>query len=85
MNAKCGEYWESLGRRHNLPLGESYMIQARRRQRHAPVQRLKFGLEAPVSPASLGVNRSGSSAHYQPYQERSRQAQAQQPKDQESD
>ncbi|MDQ7731329.1 methyltransferase domain-containing protein [Halomonas sp. SpR1] len=68
MNAKCGEYWESLGRRHNLPLGESYMIQARRQQRQAPVQRLKFGLKAPASPASLGVTRSGTSAHYQPYQ-----------------
>ncbi|CAO1664556.1 Methyltransferase type 11 domain-containing protein [Halomonas sp. NYA30] len=68
MNAKCGEYWESLGRRHNLPLGESYMIQARRQQRQAPVQRLRFGLKAPASPASLGVTRSGSSAHYQAYQ-----------------
>ncbi|OAL60908.1 MULTISPECIES: methyltransferase domain-containing protein [unclassified Halomonas] len=68
MNAKCGEYWESLGRRHNLPLGESYMIQARRQQRQAPVERLKFGLKAPVSPASLGVTRSGTSAHCQPYQ-----------------
>ncbi|MGO1888460.1 MAG: class I SAM-dependent methyltransferase [Halomonadaceae bacterium] len=74
MNAKCGEYWESLGRRHNLPLGESYMIQARRRQRHAPIQRLKFGLETPASPASLGVTRSGSSAHYQSYSEHPAQA-----------
>lgn len=64
-NAKCGEYWESLGRRHNLPLGESYMIQAHRRQRQAPVQRLKFGMKVPASPASLGVTRSGSSAHLQ--------------------
>lgn len=69
-SAACSEYWESLGRRHNLPLGESYMIQARRRQRQAPVQRLKFGLKAPVSPASLGVTRSGSSARYPQYQER---------------
>ncbi len=84
-DAKCGEYWESLGRRHNLPLGESYMIQARRRQRHAPVQRLKFGLKAPASPATLGVTRSGSSAHYQPCQELPVNAQTQQPKDQESD
>ena len=71
MNAKCGEYWESLGRRHNLPLGESYMIQARRRQRQAPVERLKFGLKAPASPASLGVTRSGSSANYQANPDRS--------------
>jgi SAM-dependent methyltransferase len=67
-NAKCGEYWETLGRRHNLPLGESYMIQARRRQRQAPLKRLKFDMKAPASPASLGVTRSGSSIQYQPYQ-----------------
>lgn len=73
-SAKCGEYWESLGRRHNFPLGESYMIQARRRQRHAPVQRMKFGLSAPASPASLGVTRSGSSAHYEPAQKQPIQA-----------
>ncbi|MDN7132358.1 methyltransferase domain-containing protein [Halomonas sp. MC140] len=69
INAKCGEYWESLGRRHNLPLGESYMILARRKQRQAPVQRLKFGLKAPASPASLGATRTSSSAHVQLYQE----------------
>ena len=78
MNAKCGEYWESLGRRHNLPLGESYMIQARRQQRQAPVQRLKFGLKAPASPASLGVTRSGSSAHYQAHPTRTPQAKTRQ-------
>jgi len=83
MNAKCGEYWETLGRRHNLPLGESYMILARRRQRQAPVQRLKFGLNAPGSPASLGVTRSGSSAHYESHLEHP--AQAHLKKDQEID
>lgn len=91
-SAKCGEYWESLGRRHNVPLGESYMIQARRRQRHAPVQRLKFGLKVPASPAALGVTRSGSSAHFQsnpppldpPQQAKSHQARSQQARSQQA-
>ncbi|TVP51467.1 MAG: methyltransferase domain-containing protein [Halomonas sp.] len=82
-NAKCAEYWESLGRRHNVPLGESYMIQARRRQRQAPVQRLKFGLSAPASPASLGVTRSGSSSQSRPRLEHSVKAHCK--KDQEID
>ncbi|MCP1304712.1 class I SAM-dependent methyltransferase [Halomonas sp. R1t8] len=65
MSTACGERWEALGRRHNLPLGESYMIQAQRRQRHAPVQRVKFGLRAPVSSSTLGATRTGASARYQ--------------------
>ena len=64
MSNSCGERWEALGRRHNLPLGESYMIQAQRRQRHAPIQRVKFGLRAPVSPTSLGATRSGAPMRY---------------------
>ena len=64
MSTACGERWEALGRRHNLPLGESYMIQAQRRQRHAPVQRVKFGLRAPVSPSSLGATRTGAPMRY---------------------
>ncbi|WP_249976131.1 class I SAM-dependent methyltransferase [Vreelandella olivaria] len=63
MSATCGERWEAWGRRHNLPLGESYMIQAQRRQRHAPVERLKFGLRTPVSSSSLGATRTGASVH----------------------
>lgn len=65
VNAKCGEPWEAWGRRHNLPLGEGYMIQAQRRQRHAPIQRVKFGLRAPVSSSTLGATRTGASARYQ--------------------
>ncbi|WP_434985606.1 class I SAM-dependent methyltransferase [Vreelandella zhaodongensis] len=70
MSTTCGERWEALGRRHNLPLGESYMIQAQRRQRHAPVERLKFGLRAPASTSSLGATRSGASARYSSGQSR---------------
>ncbi|MFC4206579.1 class I SAM-dependent methyltransferase [Vreelandella malpeensis] len=57
MNAPCGEHWEALGRRHNLPLGQSYMIKARRRERGAPIERIRFGLPAKVSPSSLGATR----------------------------
>lgn len=63
MSATCGERWEVWGRRHNLPLGESYMIQAQRRERHAPIERVKFGLRAPISASSLGATRNGASAH----------------------
>ncbi|ASK18915.1 class I SAM-dependent methyltransferase [Halomonas sp. N3-2A] len=70
MSTTCGERWEALGRRHNLPLGESYMIQAQRRQRHAPVERLKFGLRAPITPTSLGATRTGVSARYHSGQRR---------------
>jgi len=49
----------------DLPLGEGYMIQAQRRQRHAPIQRVKFGLRAPVSSSTLGATRTGASARYQ--------------------
>lgn len=62
VSAKCGQHWEAWGRRQNLPLGKSYMIQAKRRQRHAPIERLKFGLRAPVSASPLGATRAGSSA-----------------------
>ncbi|MCG7591526.1 MULTISPECIES: methyltransferase domain-containing protein [Halomonadaceae] len=60
LSTACGVRWEAWGRRHNLPLGESYMIQAQRRQRHAPVQRVKFGLSAPIAPSSLGATRTGA-------------------------
>ena len=36
-------------------------IQAQRRQRHAPIQRVKFGLRTPVS-SSLGVTRTSTAA-----------------------
>jgi SAM-dependent methyltransferase len=57
---RCVEHWESLGRRYNCPLGESYMVLAKRRQRHAPKQRIKFGLKAPVAASSLGATRTNS-------------------------
>lgn len=66
MSSPCGERWEAWGRRHNLPLGQSYMIQAHRRQRHAPIERVKFGLRAPVSSSSFGATRTQASARYQP-------------------
>ncbi|MGM0542306.1 MAG: methyltransferase domain-containing protein [Pseudomonadota bacterium] len=56
----CVERWESLGRRYNCPLGESYMIVAKRRQRRAPTQRIKFGLKAPITANSLGATRNES-------------------------
>ncbi|GAA3909016.1 hypothetical protein GCM10022228_19530 [Halomonas cibimaris] len=52
-----GGCWETLGRRHNLALGISYMIRARRRRYQAPVQRLKFGLRPPTAPQPAGVAR----------------------------
>lgn len=58
--SRCIEHWESLGRRYNCPLGESYMLLAKRRQRHAPAQRIKFGLKAPITASSLGATRSKS-------------------------
>ncbi|MDM7480459.1 MAG: methyltransferase domain-containing protein [Halomonas sp.] len=61
MSTTCRERWERLGRRHNMPLGESYMIQAQRRQRHAPIQRVKFGLRTPVS-SSIGATRTSAAA-----------------------
>ncbi|WP_447553070.1 class I SAM-dependent methyltransferase [Vreelandella sp. EE22] len=58
MSAPCGERWEAWGRRHNLPLGQSYMIQARRRERLAPIERVTFKLPAKASPSSLKATRA---------------------------
>ena len=57
---RCVEHWESLGRRYNCPLGESYMVVAKRRQRRAPMQRIKFGLKTPAAANSLGATRTKS-------------------------
>ncbi|KPQ23437.1 MAG: Methylase involved in ubiquinone/menaquinone biosynthesis [Halomonas sp. HL-48] len=57
---RCVENWESLGRRYNCPLGESYMVVAKRRQRRAPMQRIKFGLKTPVAANSFGATRTKS-------------------------
>ena len=45
---------ETLGRRYNLPLGDSYMIHARRRAQLAQAQRPRFDLSRPLAGASLG-------------------------------
>lgn len=45
---------EALGRRHNLPLGDSFMIRARRRAMPAQVQRPRFSLDAALGGHSLG-------------------------------
>lgn len=69
LNASCPEGREALGRRHNLPWGESYMIQAHRRQQSAYVKRIKFALQRPVSSSSLGATRRGKPAHNQSHQD----------------
>ncbi|PRY70968.1 methyltransferase domain-containing protein [Halomonas ventosae] len=45
---------ETLGRRHNLPLGDSYMIHARRRAQLAQSQRSRFELARPLVGPALG-------------------------------
>lgn len=45
---------ETLGRRHNLPLGDSYMIHARRRSRLAPPPRTRLEFARSLGPATLG-------------------------------
>lgn len=45
---------ETLGRRHNLPLGDSYMIHARRRSQRVQPLRPGLDLAAPLAGPSLG-------------------------------
>ncbi|SDJ79975.1 class I SAM-dependent methyltransferase [Billgrantia gudaonensis] len=45
---------ETLGRRHNLPLGDSYIIRARRRSRLAHVQRPQLDLGSALGGNALG-------------------------------
>ncbi|MEQ6888181.1 methyltransferase domain-containing protein [Halomonas sp. CS7] len=45
---------ETLGRRHNLPLGDSYMIHARRRTQLVQPQRPGLNLASPLVGPSLG-------------------------------
>ncbi|PRY65548.1 methyltransferase family protein [Vreelandella songnenensis] len=66
MKATCRESWEALGRRNNLPWGESYMIQAQRRQQSAPIKRVRFSLPTPLPSSSLGATRSTSAHVYPP-------------------
>lgn len=67
--ARCCESWEAWGRRLNVPLGESYMIQAKRKQPQAPAERVKFGVNPTAATHSLGVARGSSrSATYRAQQ-----------------
>ncbi|GGX78506.1 hypothetical protein GCM10007160_02220 [Litchfieldella qijiaojingensis] len=45
---------ETLGRRHNLPLGDTFMIRARRKSQLAQVQRPKLAIGSSLGGASLG-------------------------------
>lgn len=51
---------EVLGRRHNLPLGDSYMIQARRKPQLAQTQRSRLSFaRPPIGGSALGATRLG--------------------------
>lgn len=50
---------EALGRRHNLPLGDCYMIQASRRAKPARRQRVRFSFGRSFQGAALGTHRVG--------------------------
>ena len=45
---------ETLGRRHNLPLGDSYMIHARRKPQLAQTQRTRLTFARPLGSSALG-------------------------------
>lgn len=67
--ARCRESWEAWGRRLNVPLGESYMIQAKRKQTRVPAERVQFGVSPTAATHSLGVARGSSrSATYRAQQ-----------------
>ena len=58
---------ETLGRRYNLPLGDAYMIHARRRSQLIQPQRGRLAFERPVAgPALGGITRLGSSSRRAP-------------------
>ncbi|GHE19498.1 class I SAM-dependent methyltransferase [Halomonas urumqiensis] len=48
---------ETLGRRYNLPLGDSYMIQARRKPQLAQTQPPRLAFTRPFGGAALGATR----------------------------
>ncbi len=50
---------ETLGRRHNLPLGDSYMIQARRRPQLVQPQGTRLSFSRPLGGSALGATRLG--------------------------
>lgn len=45
---------ETLGRRHNLPLGDTFMIRARRKSQLAQIQRPRLAIGSSLGGASLG-------------------------------
>lgn len=57
----CNGSLETLGRRHNMPLGDSYMIRASRRQQPASTKRVKFAM--PMAPSGRSVQ-AFSREHY---------------------
>ncbi|MYL24095.1 methyltransferase domain-containing protein [Halomonas alkaliantarctica] len=59
---RCREVLEAWGRRLNVPVGESYMLQAQRKQPQSPSQRVKFGATPSTASHSLGLARGNSSA-----------------------
>ncbi|GHC26429.1 Methyltransferase domain-containing protein [Aidingimonas halophila] len=60
----CGFHWpgsvprnawlESLGRRHNLPLGDTFMIRAKRRSQSIQAQPSRMPLAVPLNQPTLG-------------------------------
>ncbi|MFO8044249.1 MAG: methyltransferase domain-containing protein [Halomonas sp.] len=52
---------ETLGRRHNLPLGDGYMIQATRRPQLAQSQDTRLGFSRPFGGSTLSATRLGQS------------------------
>ncbi|WP_416140602.1 class I SAM-dependent methyltransferase [Halomonas sp. HK25] len=59
----CNASLETLGRRHNLPLGDSYMIQASRRPQLAQRQGSSLGFARPFGGSALGATRVGQSRY----------------------
>ncbi len=57
----CNAALETLGRRHNLPLGDSFMIQATRRPQLAQSRGSRLGFARPIGGSALGATRLGQS------------------------
>ena len=53
----CNARLETLGRRHNLPLGDSYMIRARRRSQLVQPQGPRLRFTRPLGGSALGATR----------------------------
>ncbi|MDI5932891.1 class I SAM-dependent methyltransferase [Halomonas kalidii] len=61
---------ETLGRRHNLPLGDSYMIYARRKPHLAQTQRSRLSFARPLGGSALGGATRLGPPRIEPEQER---------------